>query len=145
MIQYAVVENNTNKIHYRFKSDNVPAISDFAPEIEWTDNILFTIREVDAELDLDVVVYDGENFLEDTDLQTAKTDQLKIDKRVERNTKIDAIEWRLNRYKWQLEDEVTPTDSSTVYAALLDYIQELRDFTTQNNWETLDVPDFVES
>jgi len=54
--------------------------------------------------------------------------------RNKRDTLIQEILWRVERYQTQTALGITPNDSETMYIKILQYIQALRDITTQNTF-----------
>lgn len=56
--------------------------------------------------------------------------------RIERDQRINAIGWRIERYRDQIEQGIATTDSTQTYAALLEYRQALRDITAQLGFPT---------
>ena len=54
--------------------------------------------------------------------------------RAERDALIDEVEWRIQRYQQQSALGIETTDSAEDYAAILAYVQELRDITGQEGF-----------
>ena len=54
--------------------------------------------------------------------------------RSKRDALIDEVEWRIQRYQQQSALGIETTDSAEVYAAILAYVQELRDTTKQDGF-----------
>jgi len=52
--------------------------------------------------------------------------------RDERNARIAAIEWRISRYKSQIDGNLTPTESSSKIEEIYQYMQDLRDMPQDN-------------
>lgn len=54
--------------------------------------------------------------------------------RSKRDALIDKVEWRIQRYQQQSALGIETTDSAEAYAAILAYVQELRDTTKQDGF-----------
>ena len=54
--------------------------------------------------------------------------------RRERDALIEAVQWRIQRYEQQTALGLETTDSAEVYAAVLAYVQELRDLPSQSGF-----------
>ena len=61
-------------------------------------------------------------------------EELKANKRMERNILLQGAQDRIDRYRNQKELGVVTTDSEEVYKQLLAYTQYLRDYTLTENW-----------
>lgn len=59
-------------------------------------------------------------------------EQKESEVRAERDRRIDAIRWRIERYQTQKEAGLATTDDNKTYSALLLYAQYLRDFPQQD-------------
>lgn len=59
------------------------------------------------------------------------TEQLAEEKRAERDRRIDAVRWRIERYQTQKAADLPTTDTAEQYQALLIYVQALRDVPEQ--------------
>ena len=55
-------------------------------------------------------------------------DEKKASVRSVRDSYIDGIEWRVSRYRDQVEMGITPNDTEEEYRLILQYIQYLRDY-----------------
>ena len=55
-------------------------------------------------------------------------DEKKMLVRQTRDGYIGDIEWRVSRYRDQVELNLTPTDTEEVYISILEYMQYLRDY-----------------
>lgn len=94
-------------------------------------------------LDFDSVVEDEEHSVEDyvyLDGQfVLKTDdeakeQTAAEVRAERDRRIDAARWRIERYQTQAAAGLETTDTAEQYQALLIYVQALRDVPEQEGF-----------
>lgn len=61
-------------------------------------------------------------------------EELKANKRMERNILLQDTQNRIDRYRNQKEFGVVTTDSEEVYKQLLAYTQYLRDYPSGENW-----------
>ena len=61
-------------------------------------------------------------------------DQIAEQVRRKRDSLIDKVEWRIQRYQQQIALGLETTDSAEVYAAVLAYVQELRDLPSQSGF-----------
>lgn len=66
-------------------------------------------------------------------------EEKKAEARAERDRRIDAIRWRIERYQTQLAIGVETSDTETKYKKILKYIQALRDITLQGTF-----PEYIE-
>ena len=66
-------------------------------------------------------------------------EQKKADVRAERDRRIDAIRWRIERYQTQEAAGLETTDTEENYKAILLYVQTLRDVPAQSGF-----PDAIE-
>lgn len=69
---------------------------------------------------------------------------LKAIKRNERNSFLREAQDRVDRYRNQKELGINTTDSEIIYKKLLQYMQDLRDFTNKENWWTFEIDKFEE-
>ena len=67
------------------------------------------------------------------------TEQKESEARAERDRRLDAMRWRIERYQTQTSAGLETTDTAEHYKAILLYIQALRDVPTQAGF-----PDFIE-
>lgn len=68
-----------------------------------------------------------------------RKEQKAVEARAERDRRIDAIRWRVERYQTQLAIGVETSDTETKYKKILKYIQALRDITLQETF-----PEYIE-
>lgn len=66
-------------------------------------------------------------------------EQREAEARAERDRRIEAIRWRIERYQTQLAIGIETSDTETKYKKILKYIQALRDITLQENF-----PEYIE-
>ena len=72
-------------------------------------------------------------------------EQRAAEARAERDRRIDAIRWRIERYQTQKEAKLETTESDETYIALLLYAQYLRDFPQQDgDWWNAPILTFEE-
>lgn len=64
--------------------------------------------------------------------------------RAERDRRIDAIRWRIERYQTQLAAGLETTDTAETYRDILLYLQYLRDLPNLPEFPDVSVPDFDE-
>lgn len=64
--------------------------------------------------------------------------------RAERDRRIDAIRWRIERYQTQLAAGLPTTDTAETYRDILLYLQYLRDLPNLPEFPDVSVPDFDE-
>lgn len=72
--------------------------------------------------------------IEPTPIPEPTEEELKANKRMERNAFLQGTQDRIDRYRNQKELGVETTDSAEVYKQLLAYMQYLRDYTKQESW-----------
>ena len=94
-------------------------------------------------LDFDSVVEDEEHSVEDyvyldgqfvLKTDDAAKEQWAIEARAERDRRIDAARWRIERYQTQTAAGIDTTDTAEQYQALLIYVQALRDVPEQEGF-----------
>lgn len=74
-----------------------------------------------------------------------KPDDIKVAEiRAERDRRIDAIRWRIERYQTQLAAGLETTDTAETYRDILLYLQYLRDLPNLPEFPDVSVPDFDE-
>ena len=61
-------------------------------------------------------------------------EELKANKRMERNILLQGTQDRIDRYRNQIEAGIDTFDNAETYKALLLYMQYLRDYTVAENW-----------
>ena len=82
--------------------------------------------------------YDGSWYLKDY-APEKPVEEKKAEVRAERDRRIDAIRWRIERYQTQDEAGLETTDTAEHYKAILLYVQALRDVPEQEGF-----PDAIE-
>lgn len=105
--------------------------------------------EEDTEHTVDDYVHvDGQFALKTAD---AAKEQTASDVRAERDRRIDAVRWRIERYQTQTAAGLPTTDTAEQYQALLMYIQALRDVPEQEGfpytieWPEIEVKEETEN
>ena len=78
------------------------------------------------------VIEDKGDYLEAVNPPEPTAEQKAAEARAERDRRIDAILWRIERYQTQKEAGLETTDDNKSYSALLIYAQYLRDFPQQD-------------
>lgn len=63
-------------------------------------------------------------------------------KRSERDRALNAVMWRVERYRQQKELGISTTDTESEYKQLLTYIQTLRDITKHPDFPNVDIPEY---
>lgn len=84
----------------------------------------------------------GQYRLEEYKEPEKTTEELAQEKRAERDSTINAILWRVERYNQQKQLGIETTDSESEYIAILQYIQYLRDLPEQAEFPNVDVLSF---
>lgn len=82
--------------------------------------------------------YDGQWYLKGY-APEKPTEQKETEARAERDRRIDAILWRIERYQTQAAAGLETTDTAEQYKAILLYVQALRDIPEQAGF-----PDAIE-
>lgn len=82
--------------------------------------------------------YDGQWYLKGY-APEKQTEQKETEARAERERRIDAIRWRIERYQTQAAAGLETTDTAEQYKAILIYVQALRDVPEQEGF-----PDAIE-
>ena len=98
--------------------------------------------EEDIEHQLSDYVCCGSEFVLTT--SDPAIEQYKVQKRADRDAKIETYEWRLSRYERQKAIDAETTDTEETYLNLCHYIQYLRDITKQDKWWELELKEFEE-
>lgn len=75
-------------------------------------------------------LYQGK-WIKEADKTTLENEQISAEKRAERDRRIDAVRWRIERYQTQKAADLPTTDTTEQYQALLIYVQALRDVPEQ--------------
>lgn len=86
-----------------------------------------------------LIVEDKGDYLEAVKPPEKPVEEKEAEVRAERDRRIDAIRWRVERYQTQLAIGVETSDTETKYKKILKYIQALRDITLQENF-----PEYIE-
>ena len=68
------------------------------------------------------------------DAPPRSTKLIAADVRAERDRRINAVQWRIERYRSQDAANTPTTDAPNTYAALLAYVQALRDVPSQTGF-----------
>lgn len=79
----------------------------------------------------DYVHVDGQFVLKTDD---AAKEQVAAEVRAERDRRIDAVRWRIERYQTQRDAALETTETSAKYKKLLKYLQSLRDIPLQEGF-----------
>lgn len=78
-----------------------------------------------------LIIEDKGNYLEAVNPPEKTKDEKAADVRAERDRRIDAIRWRIERYQTQEAAGLETTDTAENYKAILLYVQSLRDVPEQ--------------
>lgn len=81
-----------------------------------------------------MVIGDEQGYPILVDMPPPSTEQLAADARRLRDSKLAAIQWRIDRYRSQSDLRITTTDSMETYLELLKYQQALRDVPSQEGF-----------
>ena len=106
-------------------SENEPVILD-----------IYSVEEDTEHTVSDYLQVNGEFVLASS---TEAIEQKKAEARAERDRRIDAIRWRIERYQTQKAAGLETTDTAEHYKAILLYVQDLRDVPEQAGF-----PDAIE-
>lgn len=88
-------------------------------------------------------INDAGDYLESVEI--VYTDEEKaFQLRVQRDTYISDIEWRINRYRGQHELGIETTDTAETYIQILRYVQYLRDIPETEGFPNIEVQTFEE-
>ena len=85
------------------------------------------------------VIKDKGDYLEAVNPPEPTDEQKTAEARAERNRRIDAIRWRIERYQTQAAAGLETTETAEHYKAILLYVQALRDIPAQEGF-----PDAIE-
>ena len=85
------------------------------------------------------VIEDKGNYLEAVNPPEPTDEQKAAEARAERDRRIEAIRWRIERYQTQAAAGLETTDTAEHYKAILRYVQALRDIPEQEGF-----PDAIE-
>ena len=81
----------------------------------------------------------GKYRLEEYKASEKTTEELAQEKRAERDSTINSILWRIERYNQQKQLNISTTDTEEEYLNILKYIQYLRDVPLLNNFPNIDI------
>lgn len=81
-----------------------------------------------------LIIEDKGDYLEAVNLPEKSIEQKSSEVRAERDRRIDAARWRIERYQTQLAAGLETTDTAEQYQAVLMYIQDLRDVPEQEGF-----------
>lgn len=99
--------------------------------------------EEDTENAVDDYVHVDRQFVLKTDDEAKE--QRAVEVRAERDRRIDAARWRIERYQTQLAAGLETTDTAEQYQALLIYVQSLRDVPGQDGFpDTIEWPEITD-
>ena len=121
MIKYALVEDEKTKI----------CSVGIGTDEEYYKSIGMSEMEVEK-------AYDGQWYLKGY-APEKPTEQKAAEARAERDRRIDAIRWRIERYQTQAAAGMETTDTAEQYKEILIYVQALRDVPAQAGF-----PDAIE-
>lgn len=92
-----------------------------------------------------LIIEDKGDYLEAVNLPEKSIEQKSSEARAERDRRIDAVRWRIERYQTQLAAGLETTDTAEQYQALLIYVQALRDVPVQEGFpDTIEWPEVEE-
>lgn len=91
---------------------------------------------------ISVSLGDGTYRLEEYKEPEKTIEELKSEKRTERDNLINSILWRVERYNQQKQLGIETTDSESEYIAILQYIQYLRDVPEQAGFPSVKLLSF---
>ena len=94
--------------------------------------MVYDYVEEDTEHTVDDYVHVDGQFVLKTD--DAAKEQTAAEVRAERDKRIDAVRWRIERYQTQAAADLPTTDTAEQYQALLIYVQALRDVPEQDGF-----------
>lgn len=80
------------------------------------------------------VIEDKGDYLEAVNPPEPSDEQKAAEARAERDRRIDAIRWRIERYQTQAAAGLETTDTAEQYKAILLYVQALRDVPAQEEF-----------
>lgn len=121
MRRYAKIENEETKV----------CSVGIGTDIEFYRSIGMTEQEVEQG-------WDGQYYLSGY-VPEKPTEQKQAEARAERDRRIEAIRWRIERYQTQAAAGLETTDTAEHYKAILLYVQALRDVPEQAGF-----PDAIE-
>lgn len=102
--------------------------------------LIFDNTEEDTEhVVSDYIHIDGQFVLKTDD---AAKEQRAVEVRAERDRRIDAVRWRIERYQTQAAAGLETTETAEQYQAVLMYVQALRDVPEQEGFpDTIEWPE----
>lgn len=115
---------------YQINKDGQEVIASVRETKEELENIPCVTFSRIEETEDTYVLYQGK-WIKDTEKTTIENKQLSAEKRAERDRRIDAVRWRIERYQTQKAADLPTTDTAEQYQALLIYVQALRDVPEQ--------------
>lgn len=121
MKKYAIIENGETKV----------CSVGIGTDIEFYRSIGMTEQEVEQ-------AYNGQWYLKGF-VPEKPTEEKAAEVRAERDRRIEAIRWRIERYQTQAAAGLETTDTAEQYKAILLYVQALRDVPEQEGF-----PDAIE-
>lgn len=121
MKKYAIIENAETKV----------CSVGIGTDTEFYRSIGMTEQEVEQ-------AYNGQWYLKGF-VPEKPTEEKAAEVRAERDRRIDAIRWRIERYQTQAAAGLETTDTAEHYKAILLYVQALRDVPEQEGF-----PDAIE-
>lgn len=94
--------------------------------------LVYDSIEQDDEHTVDDYIHDDGQFILKTSDEAKEQKAAEV--RAERDRRIDAVRWRIERYQTQTAAGIPPTDTAEQYQAILMYIQALRDLPGQDGF-----------
>lgn len=89
-----------------------------------------------------LIIEDKGDYLEAVNPPEKTTDEKAAEARAERDRRINAIRWRIERYQTQAAAGLETTDTAEHYKAILLYVQALRDVPEQSGFpEAIEWPE----
>lgn len=89
-----------------------------------------------------LIIEDKGDYLEAVNPPEKPVEQREAEARAERDRRIDAIWWRIERYQTQDAAGLETTDTAEHYKAILLYVQALRDVPEQTGFpDTIEWPE----
>ena len=105
--------------------------------------MVYDYVEEDTEHTVDDYVHVEGRFVLKTDDEAKEQKAAEV--RAERDRRIDAVRWRIERYQTQAAAGLETTDTVEQYQAVLMYIQELRDVPEQERFpDTIEWPEITD-
>ena len=88
-------------------------------------------------------IHDAGDYLESVE-NVPTTDEKAFQLRLQRDTYINSIEWRISRYRDQHELGIETSDTTETYIQILRYIQYLRDIPATEGFPDIQIQTFEE-